>query len=116
MERQLEMAAIGLKSHCFVEFLRVFVVEAAGAQIRRLRPVHILHGGKAADRFADTGDEHIEFRRVKELVNMLLQRFAEARAEDVRPPGCMQTCCRSSFTRGRSSRAAYRTTGSMAVT
>ena len=48
------------------------VVEAAGAQIRRLRPVHILHGGKAADRFADTGDEHIEFRRVKELVNMLL--------------------------------------------
>ena len=72
VERQLEMAAIGLKSHCFVEFLRVFVVEAAGAQIRRLRPVHILHGGKAADRFADTGDEHIEFRRVKELVNMLL--------------------------------------------
>ena len=70
--RQLEMAAIGLKSHCFAEFLRVFVVEAAGAQIRRLRPVHILHGGKAADRFADTGDEHIEFRRVKELVSMLL--------------------------------------------
>ena len=72
VERQLEMAAIGLKSHCFVEFLRVFVVEAAGAQIRRLRPVHILHGGKAADRFTQTGDDHIESRRVKELVNMLL--------------------------------------------